>query len=583
MKKYINSFKNLQCMILSLLMISLAVVSCDDDDDLGIDKRLLNKTQIEFLPVDSATGKPYTKEEIEKLELGTDIANEIEYLADQAIYLKIWTQIKVLKFDVVDTDKDSLLMTVKAENVSKDGEGYALIWKTSIKKLNIEPTKALNLKFNIIYDDKGVDGFSFSSTYSKEYKIIHRVPVVGPPLVKLFKKDQEAIEIKSSNSVESLEEHTVLRKVAKFNGSSNKIKITSEDLNFVRTDDFTMSFSFKTDSDSGDPVIIGTQNWSSSSNTGFTICNNGGKLRIVFKGETSDKIDIKDGTAVNDNKWHNLAIVVDKTNKKFTVRLDGKEIASKSDVVMDSFSNGNPIYVGQDGEADYGDWFKGEVANISFYDYVLPVNNIVSDVKLMSKDGASASLKVETNSGNLPVITDGVAVRTFDGTDDYATILDEGMLNFTYKKDYSISFWVKTTLNDGSDPVMIGNQNWASSTNVGLTIAHKKGEVRFVASDGDDKSDKWYEYKTPLLNDNNWHNVVVTFDRDANMTIYINGKKEEEKDMSSVGSMDSGQPYRLGQDGEADYGDWFKGEMKKIVFYDFVVTEQEVATLFTNK
>ena len=578
MKKYINSFKNLQCMILSLLMISLAVVSCDDDESLGIDKRLLNKTEIDFSPVDPTTGKPYTKEEIEKLELGTDIANEIEYLAHQPIHLKIWTQIKVLKFDVIDTDKDSLLMTVNAENSIKEGEGYAVIWKTSIEKLNIEPAKGLNLKFNIVYDDKGVEGFSSSSTYWKEYKIIHRVPVIGPPLVKLFKKGQEAIEIKSSNTVESLEDHTVLRKVAKFNGSSNKIKITSEDLNFVRTDDFSMSLSFKTDSDSGDPVIIGTQNWSSSGNTGITICNNGGKLRIVFKGETSDKIDIKDGTAINDNKWHNLAIAVDKTNKKLTVYLDGKEIATKSDVVMDSFANGNPIYVGQDGEADYDNWFKGEVANISFYDYVLPVNEIVSDVKLMSKDGASTSLKVETNSGDLPVITDGVAVRTLDGVNDYATILDDGMLNFTYKKDFSISFWMKTTQNDG-DPVLIGNQNWDSSGNVGLTIAHKKGEVRSVASDGSNKADKWYEYKA-LLNDDQWHHVVASYDREGNMTIYINGKKEVEKDMSAVGSIKSGQPYRLGQDGEGDYGDWFQGQMKSVIFFDYVISAEDVSKLY---
>jgi hypothetical protein len=562
-------------------MLSLAVVSCDDDDSLGIDKRLLNKTEIEFSPVDSATGKAYTKEEIERLELGTDIANEIEYLAHQPIHLKIWTQIKVLKFDVIDTDKDSLLMTVQAENSGKDGEGYAVIWKTSIKKLNIEPEKALSLKFNIVYDDKGVEGFPFSSTYSKEYKIIHRVPVVGPPLVKLFKKDQDAIEIKSSNSVESLEDHNVLRKVAKFNGSNNKIKITSDDLNFVRTDDFTMSLSFKTDSDSGDPVIIGTQNWSSSSNTGFSICNDAGKLRIVFKGETSDKIDIKDGTVINDNKWHNIAIAVDKTNKKFTVYLDSKEIASKSNVVMDSFSNGNPIYVGQDGEADYGDWFKGEVANISFYDYVLPINEIVSDVKLMSNDGASVALRVETNSGDLPVITDGVAVRAFDGTDDYATIMDEGMLSFTYKKDFSISFWMKTIQNDG-DPVLIGNQDWESSGNQGLTLAHKKGELRSVASDGSNKVDKWYEYKA-LLNDDVWHHVTVSYDRDANMIIYVDGKLEDEKDMSEVKSLESGERYRIGQDREADYGNWFQGEMKKIVFYDYVITEQEVATLFANK
>jgi hypothetical protein len=584
MKKYIDTFKKLQYVIFSLLALSVVLLSCNEDDDIIIDKRLMGKNTIEFMPFNPETDKPYTEEELK--EAGLDVSSQAEFCAGQAVKLQLTTKIEVKKLKVFELPENTLVNEVDGGSGSEEN-GFTTVWSTTLEELKIAEGENKKYKFLAIFDDAGVDGFSSNSEWEEEYKIVYCKPITGSPFVSLRKSQNDVQPLKYSNAVAELAEIPGIGQTAKFNlADENKASVPYGNFDFIHQNDFSVSFWVKSDyNESEDPVLIGNQDWNSSDNVGFTYAYKKGEIRCVISdGTNSVKFWYElPKPKLNDNKWHHITGTFDRDGNWLTY-INGKLEQTEDITSIGSIDSKLALGIGQDGTGNYEDWFDGSIANVVISDYVLTEQEVkglaggTSGVELRKADGSVAMLPVETNSGDEPVISDGVAVRTFDGNDDYATILDGGLLDFTYEKDFTIAFWMKTT-SDSGDPVLIGNQNWDSSGNVGLTIAHKKGEVRSVASDGSNKADKWYEYKA-LLNDDQWHHVVASYDRDGNMTIYINGKKEEEKDMSAVGSIKSGQPYRLGQDGEGDYGDWFQGQMKSVIFFDYVISAEDASKLY---
>ena len=61
---------------------------------------------------------------------------------------------------------------------------------------------------------------------------------------------------------------------------------------------------------------------------------------------------------------------------------------------------------------------------------------------------------------------------------------------------------------------MLGDQDWGSSNNKGLTIAFRGDDWRVAISDGDgQKAD--YDTDGIPFNDGEWHFLLATFDRDG--------------------------------------------------------------------
>jgi hypothetical protein len=55
------------------------------------------------------------------------------------------------------------------------------------------------------------------------------------------------------------------------------------------------------------------------------------------------------------------------------------------------------------------------------------------------------------------------------------------------------------------------------------------------------------------LNDGNWHSLVHTFDRTGNAVTYLDGVQVDSRSIVSVGSVDSGLPFMIGQAPNGDY------------------------------
>ncbi len=166
-------------------------------------------------------------------------------------------------------------------------------------------------------------------------------------------------------------------------------------------------------------------------------------------------------------------------------------------------------------------------------------------------------------------------IFTYDGVDDYITLIDSDDLRFRDAGDFSISIWVNTTL-DISDPVIIGDKDWGSGGNKGFLFAHIGEKWKLNLGDG---ASGRRDLTGGVINDGIWHHLAATFDRDGDVVIYQDGIEVGRTDMSATGDMNSGYPIRLAQDGTAGYGQVYGGMTGEPMIFDYVLNTDQIAGL----
>jgi len=123
-----------------------------------------------------------------------------------------------------------------------------------------------------------------------------------------------------------------------------------------------------------------------------------------------------------------------------------------------------------------------------------------------------------------------------------------------------MEFRVRAAANT-SDPVIIGNKNWASGYNKGVIVSNRSGVIRVNLGDGSNRVD----LDGVNLADGYWHHVSVVVDRSAQlMTLYDGGMEVARKSISQVGDLQSGTGFRVGQDATGNYGVYFSGNIAGI-------------------
>ena len=413
-------------------------------------------------------------------------------------------------------------------------------------------------------------------------------PIVGPTGFELIRQSGESKHI-ALETFPSRDLNGFVGNLLGFNynGTDQYAVVNDdEDLKFRYESDYSISFWVRTTSTDSDPVMIGDQNWASSNNSGMTIAFRGDNWRVAVSDGAGNKADANtsgDGIPFNDGNWHLLSVTFDRDGN-MTMYQDGSVVQSASMIGVGSIDSGNPLNISQDGESDYGQFFDGDITEAKIYDYVLTPEEVTNasksqtGVSLRSKNGLDIGLDVTISGGAvLATYDDKYLGYDLNGSSQYVTIDDGGALDFRHLSDYSISFWINTTSTD-SDPVMVGDQDWDSSGNKGLTIAFRGSNWRVATSDGSTKADT-SAGDTPT-NDGNWHLIVVTFDRDGQMTLYQDSALVVAVPMSTVGDTNSGNPLRIGQDGPGAYGQFFQGKIANIEIHDIALNESEVKDLF---
>jgi len=137
---------------------------------------------------------------------------------------------------------------------------------------------------------------------------------------------------------------------------------------------------------------------------------------------------------------------------------------------------------------------------------------------------------------------------------EYASLGYPPDLQLGDSQDFSVSFWARWT-NQSDDLPFISNKDWNSSSDVGWGIfTQTGGNYRINVTGPNQGEDKFSETDTPdILNDGNWHNVLVSFQRapfgeSAFVYGYIDGSLVTKHSMGVVGSIDTlNLPFQNGQ------------------------------------
>lgn len=152
------------------------------------------------------------------------------------------------------------------------------------------------------------------------------------------------------------------------------------------------------------------------------------------------------------------------------------------------------------------------------------------------------------------------------------------------KDDFSILFWYKGSKENLVEGSIISNKNWDTGSNQGFAIGSFTDPrpgigLNFTPAEGTRKDTQRFD----SVIDGDWHHVAATFDRDGDMTLYVDGKVLERNDISS--DIDQtinveGLSLILGADGKLQYPvhDSYIDELK---IYRSELKEAEIETIVT--
>ncbi|GAA3554414.1 LamG domain-containing protein [Snuella lapsa] len=557
------------------------IISCNDDDSYQEDTRLLGKEGVYIYHTNPISGEDYTTEELN--ELTYDPLKMEKYGLGEGINLQVVAQARPLKIFVSSPSNPSINKTLTSFKAYGD-EWISEKFKSEVSELGLEIGETITLDFEIVYNDQNRLGFDEPSVGSISFDIQRaedRMATATSFVAFLKKQGGSTIGLVTEDEVVSTEKNGLVGSALLFNGTDSRVTLeNTSDLDFIHTGSHSIGFWVNTTSTVSDPAMVSDKNWGSGGNDGFVFAFTGGNWKFNYAGAGS-RIDLNGGV-INDGNWHFLMATIDR-NGDVTIYQDGvaqgnTDISPLAGVTIDS---GLPIRLGQDGTGNYGIWFEGQIGNLFVYDYVLSPEeveqvSIPSGVTLRTSNGAVHNLGI-TNEGDAVFnIEEGRYTYAFDGS-NYVTIDNGSDLDFRYEGDYSVNFWVNTT-SSTSDPIMIGDQNWASSGNKGLSIAFRGNNWRVAVSDGEGNKADSSTSGIPF-NDGNWHMLTVILDRDEDMRMYQDGVLVASADMSNVGNTNSGNPLRIAQDGTGAYGIPFEGKIANSAIFNYALEEEEIQEL----
>jgi Concanavalin A-like lectin/glucanases superfamily len=170
-----------------------------------------------------------------------------------------------------------------------------------------------------------------------------------------------------------------------------------------------------------------------------------------------------------------------------------------------------------------------------------------------------------------PAINDANRAARFDGGNDKGSVPDNSSLDFG-TDDFTVEAWVKTTFS-GERAVVAKRSLATSEPYWAVTVtddSHHDGQIRAAYFDG---TNVRQAYSTVGVLDGAWHHVAVWFDRDAGVTISIDGVSASTAlaiapDVSNTGTIEIGK---------GPTHNYFKGDLDEVALYRGLVPAERIA------
>ena len=166
----------------------------------------------------------------------------------------------------------------------------------------------------------------------------------------------------------------------------------------------------------------------------------------------------------------------------------------------------------------------------------------------------------------------------FDGINSYTAVNNDPLLDFDVDDSFSISAWVK--LNDDIKDwrAIVGKANNDSLN--GYVLRHDQGGNLAMMVEESDGSDQSSAIAQQDYRDDQWHHVVGIINRqDKTNTIYVDGYKKDESDITDLGSLTNDYNLNIGSL-EQSGGISFDGLIDEVKMYSKALTSSEIYELY---
>lgn len=157
---------------------------------------------------------------------------------------------------------------------------------------------------------------------------------------------------------------------------------------------------------------------------------------------------------------------------------------------------------------------------------------------------------------------------------DFGTATD---LNFTENTDFTVSLWIKTSGWSG-DPSFISNKDWNSGSNIGWFIGANSNQTEWKWNYRDDSGNRLDFDNGGTINDDTWHHILVSHDRDGKAIFYHDGVAIGSVFIAGNGSIDTGLPTLLNADGKKGFSKAFNYD--DVSIWRRVLSAGEVENIF---
>lgn len=140
---------------------------------------------------------------------------------------------------------------------------------------------------------------------------------------------------------------------------------------------------------------------------------------------------------------------------------------------------------------------------------------------------------------------------TAEGVYNHVTLGTPADLAFGADVDFSVSMWVKYSGLPGDLPFISNTQSSMGGAGFTICPAYNQTGLWWGLNDFDTPA-AWpgvgYQGDTAsVLNDGQWHNIVVAFDRQGDATTYIDGMLKDVRSLAGTWNVTTGTPINIGQ------------------------------------
>jgi hypothetical protein len=378
-----------------------------------------------------------------------------------------------------------------------------------------------------------------------------------------------------------------------FNGAGDYASIT-EGLSFNEKS-FTIEFWIRPES-YGNSVILAQGN---NPATNLEIGLMSGEKTFFKIGNMRYETSLQFSDGVPPEAWQHMAYVFDNENKDVFIYQNDKQILTVNDPAI-TFNNSGKIYLGKSSVTGDG-YFAGNIHELRIWTKYLSFDDVNANQSIAlsgNEVGLYGYWPMDDAFGVLAV--DKAANRHMDIFATWQTypggyswnFSDHNFIEFYTgyfavipEMDYTVEFWFRSS--NPSDTVCLfsckkgdGNDS-ISLLNKALSIyATPDGKV-WVASRG-----YIFEAVTTNYFDNSWHHFALVVRRRGNVTSYVDGELQNEKENSIMGGIAGGKMYlgvRKWNNTDLDEDRYYSGKMDEFRLWNLAKTRTQIKMDMNSK